>query len=712
MQSAIRFSRSSSASGSSTAGAASAALREVSPIPERHGGAPASASSAAASRASRTSLSRTSAARVSVPDASVDGAHFAPHHVRAAGEAPHAARPMPSSFPGSAAPHDAPARSRSRSTSRSTRGLSHDATGSSSSSSRRRNAAHVTAGPMSMSVPWIPPPPIYGVPLPDGANRNPYYAHYYDPIAVGGEAGGPPGAQWWPFRYPDDVPPPPAPMPQSSATGVRHRVTPHQGHALQWPAWSEWPTPDALPLPSAFPLPPRVLSQQPRQHDQHAAPPQPPVRASAAAAATHPTFSLPPPPMPWWAWWPPMPPPFPPRCPSSSSSSASRSSSSSHGSSTSSGDSSARRTPRSAPRRPAAHRATAQRTPLPSSTRASPPPRGAAGLPMGSVVTPIAAGAAARHAERPPLQPRQAQQRRNPRVDVDASEADAASSVTHSHSIPASSSDGGFARRGGAVERRVYASDSGSGSSGAQPPPPLRRPPHHHPASAAPQGGKQAAAEDEDDVADTAEDAVRVRHTMNAAAAYLGKMEQLYQRLRHRYEEVLMSPERAVSDMERDPAPPVAAPPPRRVGPPPAQHTPPAALHDGHLREEVQPASVLRPTGSRDAHRAPPVLKSPGASPAPRPHPSPPPLTSSSAASGSSAASSASSLRQELQLLESQWLRLEEMKQRPGSCTARTFSMTPAAVGAQAAGQSGSGVAPESLLQLIHDRKRLLTTAP
>lgn len=136
-------------------------------------------------------------------------------------------------------------------------------------------------------IPWVPPPPIYGVPDREYRNCDRHFAHYYGPSTTTAPVEMTPPALQPAYCYPDDVPPP-----YPTAMGYH----------------DDWPTPHDIQMPSVFPMPPSALVQ--------------PSPMTLAAIWSH----CPPPPLPsWWAQ---------PRVTTSTSCSSSSSSSSSSASST------------------------------------------------------------------------------------------------------------------------------------------------------------------------------------------------------------------------------------------------------------------------------------------------------------------------------------------------------------------------------------------
>ncbi|KAG5502497.1 hypothetical protein JIQ42_05377 [Leishmania sp. Namibia] len=519
-------------------------------------------------------------------------------------------------------------------------------------------------------LPWIPPPPIYGTPLPDSSNMNPYYAHYYDTAAAGLRA---------PFCYPEDVP---------RAAGAHHRDV----------SGAEWPTPSDLPLPSTFPMPPHLLPRP-------AVPMASPSAAGAAAgdAATPlcgwamppPPLLYPPPPPPWWLYGP------PPLPLSASSSSSSASSTGSRSYSSSSSQASVRSAARPS------------RRPLSSVARRR-------AVPAGSVVTPVAVaprrGAGGCHAGRlrsvaPSASPYAATHTAGTGRAARPSAGSSSAVPTTATTTPSATTASSHSAQPQRVERRVYASDS-SGSNVVQraanrkgapvSPPRTNAAPYIRPDPS--QVHDVEAVQERDDSSPTA----RMQHALSTAEAYLHKMESLYRRFRDRYEEVIMLPERLMEHRGEVTADEEVA---GRRHPRVASAATTGATRG--LREKRMPHPPQ--------HAFPAKTRLPSTAPAPHARRAvsstlsalrPPPVEPSLRPSSSSSTTSAASLRHELQLLESQWQRLEELKRHGGIGTATAVappvSPSPSAV---VTTMSNDHFTHHRFLQLIQNRKQLLMSA-
>ncbi|KAG5479484.1 hypothetical protein LSCM1_04748 [Leishmania martiniquensis] len=534
------------------------------------------------------------------------------------------------------------------------------------------------------NLPWIPPPPIYGTPLPDSSNMNRYYAHYYDPTAAALRA---------PFCYPEEVP---------RRAPVHHRAVSDVG----------WPTPSDVPLPSTFPMPPHVL---PRPSLPIASPSA--VEAAAGDAVTPPygwavppPLLYPPPPPPWWFYAPPP----PPLSASMSCSSAGRTRSSSDSSSAShasarSATGPSHHLPSNVARRVTAH--------LHAEAAAS--SRRRVAVPAGSVVTPVAV------ASRRGVCGSQADNRRSVASSVSpfaATRTGDTVRVARTATGPFSAASNTAATTAGAstvsysappqrVERRVYASNS-SESSGTQraasrmrvPVPPRRTsaarrihplPPHVH---------EQESMHERGSGSSTA----RMQAAVSTAEEYLNKMESLYHQLRKRYEEFITLSE-ALSKRRADAArgeaiegkrhPLISAAATTRAARSPQETGPRRPPPQAVSLKARPPSTAPAPHARRAASSAMPTACHLSVEPSP-------PL------SLSSSETSAASLRHELQLLESQWQRLEELK-RHGGIGATT---TAAPSGAPSTGAAVSTVKSDHLtrrrfLRLIQNRKQLLMSA-
>ncbi|KPA78335.1 hypothetical protein ABB37_06466 [Leptomonas pyrrhocoris] len=197
----------------------------------------------------------------------------------------------------------------------------------------------------------------------------------------------------------------------------------------------------------------------------------------------------------------------------------------------------------------------------------------------------------------------------------------------------------------------------------------------------------------------TEEEDRRVQRVLSTAEAYLARIEDLYHRLRHRYEEVLLSPVKGDEEL-------TGSGPPRKH---PA--TP-------ECRSEDDDGGNL---GYPQPRRIPPSEQRYAAAPTRPP---------SQAASPASPTSAPLSLRHELARLESQWQRLEELKRRgigagagapfvPSSSLQPSFSSAlsttaPAPALSASSRQPARGdtvLSNQSVMELINDRKHLLTSA-
>ncbi|CAJ1988641.1 hypothetical protein conserved [Leishmania donovani] len=703
MHSAIRFSGSSSRSMSSSMEVASAAAEpplSVSSIPRRRSADQDDALSllepAARLPTSTTSkvsaLSQRSLRSGSHPSAAVDGddpgaAPTASSSYTCKGDNADALLHQPPGNPQTRVPSSFAATVDTRASEASI----HSARGR-SGSSRRDNLGpvapqsraatqppHTHPGRVFANLPWIPPPPIYGTPLPDSSNMNRHYAHYYDPTEATLRA---------PFCYPDDVP-------------LRA-----QGHHSDV-SGTEWPKPSDLPLPSTFPMPPHVLPQLSL----------PVVSASAAEAAARgmvaaphvwaippPLLYPPPPPPPWWFYGtPPLPLPA-----SSSDTSASSAGSSRHASSSS--RASARPTTQPS-RHPPANAA------RPHAEAAAPSRHGVA-VPAGSVETPVAvasrgdaggshaakqrsvASSGSRYAAGHTVGTGRAARRSVGSFSASGATSPRSATTTTAHSDPPQG-----------VERRVYAS-SGSGSSDIQ------RCAKGQTVQVAPRRTNAAHCVQPDQLQVYGEDVVqerdcssvtaRMKRAVSAAEAYVEKMEHLYRRLRSRYEEVVMSPgkvaryggnitadEGAEEKRHRRTAPPATT---RATRAPPEK----GLLHP--LERAFSRQTHLQPTAPMP-HAKRPVSPALSAAHSSAVEPSPP-------LSSSSSATSATSLRRELHLLESQWQRLEELKRHGSGGTAAAVAQPAAPSPSTAtATVNEDPFTNRRFLQLIKDRKHLLMSA-
>ncbi|GET88406.1 hypothetical protein, conserved [Leishmania tarentolae] len=534
------------------------------------------------------------------------------------------------------------------------------------------------------NLPWIPPPPIYGTPLPDSHHRNRYHAHYYDPTG---------GTRHPPFCNPDDVPLP-AEQFRGDLSGAR------------------WPTPSDLPLPSMFPMPPQVLPQLSL----------PVAAASAAEAATRDTV-VPPPgwPMPAPLLYPPPPPPPPwwfygqsppPLSASSSSSSANSMRSSRHASSLS-------RASGGSPTRPSPHppaKAVRSKAAQPYAEAAA-FSRHSVPAPAGSVETPVVASRRAGTGSS-----RAANQR---------SAASSGSRYSVGHTVgtgratrqPAGSLSGWLAAtstrsattttmhsdRQRGVERRVYASSSSGGSN-------VQRATKGRMVQAASRRtnavhcvqSDQLQMDDENIAAekDYSSLTARMEQAVCAAETYLEKMESLYRRLQSRYQEVVTSPGKATrcapatsaddgteEKRQRRTVPAAttrATRNPQKKGP---LHPSEQAFSQKARLQRTAPISHVNRSVSPERQAAPSSSMAPSL-----------PLSSSSSSS-----ISATSLRRELHLLESQWQRLEELKRHGGGLT--TMILTPPVAPSPSTVEASEDEDPftrHHFLQLIKDRKHLL----
>ncbi|KAI5690575.1 hypothetical protein MNV84_03673 [Leishmania braziliensis] len=588
-----------------------------------------------------------------------------------------------SSFPGSVTSRASEASSHTK-RDRSGSGRRHNSAPGAPQSRTATEPLHAHPGRFFANLPWIPPPPIYGTPLPDSSNMNRYYAHYYDPTAVRLRS---------PFCYPnDDVP--------------LHSAGHHRDVGS-----AEWPTPSDLPLPSTFPMPPHVLPQ-PSLSTISASATE--ATAGCMAAPQHgwpmppPLSYPPPPPPPWWFYG-------SPQLALSPSSSGSSSSSSKGSRYSSSSSCASARLATSPSRHPLSGVLFRQSVPAYEETAA--PSRRGVSVPAGSVVTPIAAA---------------------PRRDAGGCRAEHQHPAVSSGSRCAATHTGGTGRAARqparlfsgssvattrraatratdsappqGVERRVYASSSRSSD--------LERAANVKAVQAAPQRRSAALGIQPDQSEEYEEEVVsgngcgsaaaRMQHALSSAEAYLAKMEHLYRQLRHRYEEVVLSPEkmmRCSADItgtegteEKQHPRTVIATTTRATRDPQEK----GRLHP--LQRTLSPPTHLQPAAPMP-HTAQPV--SPILSAV-----HPPPVEVSPSLLPSSSATSATALRHELQLLESQWQRLEELKRYGGSAT--TTAVAPPATpspSATAAAMDEDRFTRHRFLQLIRDRKQLLMSA-
>lgn len=448
----------------------------------------------------------------------------------------------------------------------------------------------------------------------------------------------------------------------------------------------EWPRPDQLPLPSTFPMPPRTLplSHTPFSHPH-----------GNINQNTNNWELFPPPPLPpWWfmaalqqqqqqlpashAFY----------APSGSASSDSRSSSSGSESCASSRTSSPVPSPRHVDEEvhftpPVQQRAQHQHQQQQQQrTRLS--------APVGTVETPT------------PL----------PRANNTTAATSSTNRTTSNTTASSSRVNNAAAAAAAAVRRRAVSSSDSTDSTFK-----VRRPSHGGAAPAvkvekdeAPHHQQRQQTEEEEEEARR-----HMQQVVSTAESYLSHIEDLYQRLRHRYEEVLLSPMKAPvhSDDERTT---------QHITLSPQQPTPTAQNN----RDDSSPMSRFTPRATVAAAAAPTRAPSLTHSPAPQ---RPSMMTT--------APSTASqSLRDELAMLESQWLRLEEMKQHgigaaaadaPSFLSASQLSRSAATtlsaragsgngVSSATAGRNGGGVrkdlfSNQSVMELINDRKHLLASA-
>ncbi|KAG5505797.1 hypothetical protein JKF63_05133 [Porcisia hertigi] len=540
--------------------------------------------------------------------------------------------------------------------------------------------SHVT------DLPWIPPPPIYGAPLPDCRNMNRFYAHYYDPTAAPLRS---------PFCYPGDVPP---------QSGEHHGDVSGAG----------WPVPSDLPLPSMFPMPPHVLPQPSRStmSTSEAA-----TRATVAPQHGWPTLSPfffpPPPPPPWWFYEPPL-----PLRSASSSSSLTSSSRGSSAASTSSSSSPSSSLPVRSVTRPSRQRMSSAERPQSAHANAgrANPSRPSVVLSTASVATPFAVksghGTCGYHAKNRlsvassdsgSIGPRAAKA-----VKVAQHPAGIFSAPLATKTIAsANPSKRSLCPRQG-VERRACALSNNEK---------LRTHPavNEKSAQVAPrradvmrrmQPGEAKEYDEEVPQGGRGEDSgpARLHNVLSAAEAYLEKMEHLYRRMRTRYEEVIGSPEKAkryAAGIPEDEGvgakqqPPTATAATTRVTRKPQERV---LLHA--QRRAPSPQQHLQPAAPRPHTKR---LVSDASSDEPPLSITPSPALSSSLLRSST--TSATSLRHELQLLESQWKRLEELKKYGCDGAATTVAVPRVAASKQ------DNFTYESFLQLIQDRKQLLTSA-
>lgn len=525
------------------------------------------------------------------------------------------------------------------------------------------------------NLPWIPPPPLGGVPLTAMSDVNAHLAQYYAGIEAAAAAAQQQQQQQSPQLQPGNV----RSTRRSAAAACSSSSISRE---------LDWPTPDQLPLPSVFPMPPRMLRQQSGRD---------------------------------WALFPP--PPLPPwwflqavGIPARDGFGDSRSSSSnSDGDSDSDGDSYSDESSTSSSRAssPSPHdrhdRASCIPPPPPTS---SPPPR---------------------H-QRPPWQQRQARRYTPPAGSVETPTPAPRGSAAHTTITTAASS-----RSLHSTEKRVKA-----GAKAAVPSVSRRARPSGdgtddaahgaHRASregasrdttnlARPQPARQAfpkaeALDERSGVrgADTGireelqDGEHRMQHALSTAESYLARIEDLYHRLRHRYDGMGPSPVKAVEQI----ADQAAAPCYRER----------ADDRRAETEDDDRSSSPQRQQEQRFHYTAVPTREAP---------PSPLPTSASatyavplkSAASERASTSASQSLLQELAVLESQWQRLEELKQhgvgasaahRPSSHTPQSFSSVslPTAAGTAAAPSLARGsdvFSNQSVMELINDRKHLLALA-
>lgn len=453
----------------------------------------------------------------------------------------------------------------------------------------------------------------------------------------------------------------------------------------------EWPTPDQLPLPSSFPLPPHVL------------PRPPPASVSSHHRGSGYELFPPPPLPPWWFMaalqqghsWGAV---APPRSVSHRSSSSSSSSANS-GSSDSASESRS-----SSPVSSHRHRqATGSLTPPtqrdpPSHHQRQQQQRYRPAAPAGTVETPT------------PL----------PRTSRTSTSTTTTTSTTNNSRTVLGTRDGRGVKEAPAARSRAMPSgdsiDSAFDVRRPSPGGPLRK--EHAPPPPLP---PQEVVDDEEHEGE-AEVHRRMQHVVSTAESYLSHIEELYHRLRHRYEEVLLSPVKTTPVRTADGA---ERPPTQKA----AYQT-----HGGtgeYLGDHTSSTSSPAPfsaaptrTPSRTHSPAPYRLSTSAAAAAAAASAAPATISSSAPASDSQ------SLRHELAMLESQWLRLEEMKQHgvglgavhassaqsPSIMSTRGDGGGGAVTSSSAASGKGSVggrdfFSNQSVMELINDRKHLLASA-
>jgi hypothetical protein len=556
-------------------------------------------------------------------------------------------------------------------------------------------------------IPWVPPPPIDGVAASDPTKMNAYLAHYYVGLMAMASAAAQQSCQQQPIPARSSTAANsgrkgkgpfssaaaarrPCALPQGCCRPLGHSVAAHGGvHCMDAPPFrqavgvDDWPTPDQLPLPSTFPMPPRIPPLALHHHGSDSG-----------------SECFPPPPLPpWWflqALGIPSFAPFESFCGASSRSSSSCSSSSSRTS--------------SASHSPSPHKGARVGQTSPYHQRHEQQKKFTA--PAGSVQTPT------------PM----ARKRGGPTASISTSDNNNVSSRAGRVSTSDSASSAVPAAQPVRLPSNRALLSSTARSDAAHD---VRRLPHGAPHDEKIETGRRCpelpgsgiksrevarsmAREAEEEGEDH-----RAHRVLATAESYLSRIEDLYQRMRRRYEEVLLSPMKAVEQAaERTPV--------SRSPITPVYHAE-EDVQDRIDRATRQPEHIYAAAPTRAASQTPL-----------------PPSSSSISGKATAAVRTgpslsdlqrpstfvSQSLRHELAMLESQWQRLEELKQHgvgagtavhpPADSFSRSFASTAAHLPATVAGSSPQSSLPahgggnvfsnQSVMELINDRKHLLAS--